>query len=277
MQESDAGNPGITADLDLIRGAAGEAARIAMSYFCKAPEVWMKEGSSPVSEADYAVDRFLREELTRARPDYGWLSEETADSPGRLSAARTFVVDPIDGTRAFLERKQTWCVSIAVVEEGVPVAGVLDCPALDEIYWAAATGPAFQNGRAISVRPTLARPEIGGPRTIFKMLPDALRERVATASYVPSLAYRLALLARGSLDAALVKPNSHDWDLAAADLILRQAGGSVVDEHGHNLTYAGPDVRHDMLVAGSDPLLSEILDALASRDRGMVPNARGMI
>jgi len=277
LQESNAETQTASADLDLIRDAASEAARIAMSFFCKTPEVWMKEGSSPVSEADYAVDRFLREELTKARPDYGWLSEETADSPGRLGAKRTFVVDPIDGTRAFLDRRKTWCVSIAVVEDGVPIAGVLDCPALEEIYWASETGPAYQNGRAISVRESLERPEVGGPKTIFNMLPDTLRDRVATTSYIPSLAYRIALLAGGNLDAALVKPNSHDWDLAAADLILRQAGGRVVDEYGRRLAYAGADVRHDMLVAGSGPLLSEILEALASRDRRPVSNAPGMI
>ncbi|APH73225.1 3'(2'),5'-bisphosphate nucleotidase CysQ [Aquibium oceanicum] len=277
MQESNAETPTASADLDLIREAASEAARIAMTFFCKAPEVWMKEGSSPVSEADYAVDRFLREELTSARPGYGWLSEETADSPERLGAKRTFVVDPIDGTRAFLDRRKTWCVSIAVVEDGVPIAGVLDCPALEEIYWAAQTGPAYQNGSTISVRESLERPEVGGPKSIFNMLPDGLRDRVATTSYIPSLAYRIALLARGSLDAALVKPNSHDWDLAAADLILRQAGGRVVDEFGRNLTYAGAEVKHDMLVAGSDPLLSEILEALASRDGRPVSNAPGMI
>lgn len=277
MQESNAETPTASADLNLIREAASEAARIAMTFFCKAPEVWMKEGSSPVSEADYAVDRFLREELTRARPGYGWLSEETADSPERLGAKRTFVVDPIDGTRAFLDRRKTWCVSIAVVEDGVPIAGVLDCPALEEIYWAAQTGPAYQNGSTISVRESLERPEVGGPKSIFNMLPDGLRDRVATTSYIPSLAYRIALLARGSLDAALVKPNSHDWDLAAADLILRQAGGRVVDEFGRNLAYAGAEVKHDMLVAGSDPLLSEILEALASRDGRPVSNAPGMI
>jgi myo-inositol-1(or 4)-monophosphatase len=253
------------ADLDLVRAAADEAGRIAMGYFKAKPEVWLKEGSSPVSEADYAVDRFLREELGRARPDYGWLSEETADSPERLSATRTFVVDPIDGTRAFLEGRDTWCVSVAVVEAGRPLAGVLVCPALRETYWAGATGPAFLDGSPIGVRAHGERPAVGGPKAVFEMLPPQLRARVSTTSYVPSLAYRLALLARGSLDAALVKPNSHDWDLAAADLILRQAGGRVVDEHGRALRYAGETVRHDLLVAGSGPLLDEILQAFASR------------
>jgi myo-inositol-1(or 4)-monophosphatase len=97
-------------DLDLIAEAARQAGRIAMQYFRRSPEVWWKEGNSPVTEGDFAVDRYLRETLLAARPDYGWLSEETADSPDRLSARRTFVVDPIDGTRSFMAGRSSWCV-----------------------------------------------------------------------------------------------------------------------------------------------------------------------
>ena len=110
----------------------------------------MKGGTSPVSEADYAVDRYLRETLTAARPAYGWLSEETADSAGRLAASRTFVVDPIDGTRAFLDGRSTWCVSIAVVEDGHPLAGVLDCPATGEIFCGERRRRRLEERRAIS-------------------------------------------------------------------------------------------------------------------------------
>lgn len=265
------------ADLDLILSAAREAGDIAMGYFGRKPEVWLKAGSSPVSEADFAVDRFLRETLSAARPTYGWLSEETADTPERLGAERTFVVDPIDGTRAFIDGRDTWCVSVAVVEQGTPVAGVLVCPALKETYWASSTGPAFLDGEPISVRTDGGQPKVGGPKPIFAMLPEVLRDRFSITPYVPSLAYRLALLARGSLDAALVKPDSHDWDLAAADLILRQAGGQVVDEHGNTLSYAGEHVRHQMLVAGSGALLAEILEAFASRRLAPVSNTGGMV
>ena len=265
------------ADLDLVLSAARQAGDLAMGYFGQKPEVWLKAGSSPVSEADFAVDRFLRETLSAARPDYGWLSEETADTPDRLSAQRTFVVDPIDGTRAFLEGRDTWCVSVAVVEAGTPVAGVLVCPALKETYWASSSGPALLDGEPIEVRSRVDKPRVGGPKTIFNMLPEALRDRFSITPYVPSLAYRLALLARGGLDAALVKPDSHDWDLAAADLILRQAGGRVVDEHGNALSYAGEHVRHQMLVAGSGALLAEILDAFAARRLAPVSNTGGMV
>ena len=119
MPEVDAASrTGVDEDLALLRDAAREAGAIALRYFCKNPEVWMKGGTSPVSEADYAADTSLRDTLLAARPDYGWLSEETADGPERLRARRIFVVDPIDGTRGFLDGQKFWCVSVAVVEDG---------------------------------------------------------------------------------------------------------------------------------------------------------------
>ena len=154
MPAADAISEAGTGDLQLIRDAAREAGDIAMRYFKRNPEVWLKGGHSPVSEADYAVDKFLRETLIAARPDYGWLSEETVDSAARLEARRTFVVDPIDGTRSFLEGRSTWCVSIAVVENGNAVAGVVDCPAKDEIYWAEPVAAAGRTGRGSSSRRT---------------------------------------------------------------------------------------------------------------------------
>ena len=147
----------ISADLALLVEAAQEAGRIAMRYFKNDPEVWMKGGTSPVSEADYAVDAFLRETLLDARPDYGWLSEETIDDAARLSARRTFVVDPIDGTRGFLEGNSRWCVSVAVVELGNSLAGVLECPARKETFAAKLGGGAFRNGIRVISRPTLRK------------------------------------------------------------------------------------------------------------------------
>ncbi|PSM18683.1 3'(2'),5'-bisphosphate nucleotidase CysQ [Nitratireductor sp. StC3] len=243
------------ADLDLIREAATEAGRIALGYFGKNPEVWLKGGRSPVSEADLKVDRFLRTSLTAARPDYGWLSEETQDSPARLTARRTFVVDPIDGTRGFLEGRDTWCVSIAVIEDGKPLAGVLECPATSETFWATPAQGAFLDGRGIAVRQPGEPALVGGPKGLVGAVAEPLRSGIKRAAYVPSLAYRLALLACGRLDATFVSPNSHDWDLAAADLILREAGGLILNEFGQAPIYGRPDVSHGALVAGSGDLV----------------------
>lgn len=264
MQVNEADISGLKADLELIRDAAREGGEIAGRYFGNDPETWYKDGMSPVSAADIAVDEFLRKTLLAARPDYGWLSEETADNEERLSAKRTFIVDPIDGTRAFLEGKATWCVSIAVVENGVSLAGVLDCPIRKEVYEASLGDFATCNGRRLSVATrTDAPPRIAGSKPMLAKAPDYMRHGPDMA-YVPSLAYRIAMVASGALDATFVKPNAHDWDLAAADLILKQAGGDVLNEDGTPLYYASANPRHGALVAGSGELLRDMAEVIAS-------------
>jgi myo-inositol-1(or 4)-monophosphatase len=253
-------------ELALIVEAAREAGHIAMGYFRRDPEVWFKNGQSPVSQGDLAVDTFLRRTLLEKRPAYGWLSEETADNQERLSAPRTFVVDPIDGTRAFLERRDVWCVSIAVVENGRPLAGVLDCPAREEVYVAMPGRGATLNGTRIFVSEGGTKnPRVAGPKPLVTSLPERWRPR-QPHPYIPSLAYRIAMLAKGDLDGTFVKANWHDWDLAAADLILTEAGGAVRDRFGRRPGYAGPDPRHGTLVAGSGALLEELSQAIAGLD-----------
>ncbi|AZO38893.1 3'(2'),5'-bisphosphate nucleotidase CysQ [Mesorhizobium sp. M2A.F.Ca.ET.037.01.1.1] len=255
-------------DLALLREAAREAGAIAMGYFGNNPQVWMKGGTSPVSEADHAADAYLRETLLNARPDYGWLSEETADDHARLSARRTFVVDPIDGTRGFLDGLHSWCVSVAVVEDGRSLAGVLECPAKHETYWALPGEGAYLNDKRIHVRPLGQSVDIGGPKTLVDLMPEVWHDRLRRAAYIPSLAYRLAMIAAGKLDAAFVKPNAHDWDIAAADLILAEAGGALLDRAGKPPRYAGEVINHGALAAGSGELLGVLAGVIARIDQG---------
>ena len=121
-------------DLALLTEATREAGRIALGYFKRDPKVWTKGANSPVTEADLAANHSLHASLTAARPDYGWLSEESADTPDRLARRRLFVVDPIDGTRGFIDGNPDWCVSVALVEDGAPVAAVLYVPTRDEFF-----------------------------------------------------------------------------------------------------------------------------------------------
>lgn len=234
-----------------------------MEYFGNKPQVWMKPGDSPVSQADLAVDTFLRETLSAARPDYGWLSEETADTTDRLSARRTFVVDPIDGTRAFIDNRTTWCVSIAVVEAGRPLVGVLACPAKGEFFSATRGGGSTLDGVDLALERPGPNPRIGGPKPMVEAARSIFPE-LRTVAYVPSLAYRLAMVAAGRMDATFVKPRSHDWDLAAADLILAEAGGSIRAKSGATPSYAGPNPQHGSLVAGG-PYLLDTLSAILDR------------
>lgn len=265
MPEPDAAPREAQDDLALLRSAAAEAGRIAMRYFGQRPEVWMKSGDSPVSEADYAADAYLRETLTAARPDYGWLSEESADDPTRHGRSRLFVVDPIDGTRGFLDGNKSWCVSVAVVENGMSRVGVLDCPAAGEHFWATRGGGAWMNGAPIGIRPEKdSGPlEIGGPRVMFERLPEAWKSRSSRVAYVPSLAYRLALIASGRLDATFVKPNAHDWDIAAASLLLDEAGGTLLAAGGAAPRYGADTAVHGALAAGSGVLLDAMVRVLA--------------
>lgn len=249
-------------DLQLLSDAAEEAGRLAMTYFRADPEVWMKQGNSPVSEADLAVNRLLRAELTAARPDYGWLSEEDIERSYRPRSSPTFVVDPIDGTRAFIEGKSTWCVSIAVVEEGRPVAGVLNCPAMNEVYLAVREGGAELNRRPVAVAEAGHSLHVAGPKYLLDRVPEELRRRIRTAVHIPSLAYRIAMVADGRLDATFVRPNAHDWDLAAADLIIEEAGGAILNEQGRQLQYCGQDHRHGEMVVGSGKLLDSLYDSI---------------
>jgi myo-inositol-1(or 4)-monophosphatase len=257
-------DPALAAELALLRETAVEAGRIAMRYFRNDPEVWLKSGTSPVSEADYAVDNYLRDTLLAARPDYGWLSEETVDGAARLDARRTFVVDPIDGTRGFLEGGSQWCVCIAVVEAGEPLAGILECPARGETFWATTGAGAYKNGAPITVRAPGEPIRIAGPKPMFDALPAELRARAHRVAHVPSLAYRLAMVADGALDASFVKANAHDWDIAAADLILREAGGRLLNARGKTPLYGGADIRHGELVAGSGPMLAQIAGVIGA-------------
>ncbi|RUL98696.1 3'(2'),5'-bisphosphate nucleotidase CysQ [Rhizobium chutanense] len=255
-------------DLTLIADAAKEAGAVAFGFFNQSPEVWWKNGDrSPVSAADFAANKTLETILRKARPDYGWLSEETDDDADRLTRETVFIIDPIDGTRAFLGGQKVWCVSVAVVHRGRPVAGVLYAPALEELYQAVEGGVAMKNGVPLTVSASGAeetsRLAIG--EDLLTTFPPEFRARVTRQKYIPSLAYRIAMVADGRLEGTFVKGNSHDWDLAAADLILACAGGGLVDLDGRPVGYNSADVTHKVLCAAPASRIDEFLTAFAER------------
>ncbi|MBJ6988290.1 MULTISPECIES: 3'(2'),5'-bisphosphate nucleotidase CysQ [unclassified Devosia] len=248
-------------DLELLRSTAVAAGLIASSFFRRDIKTWTKENSSPVSEADIMVDRFLAANLLQARPDYGWLSEETVDNPSRLDSARCFVVDPIDGTRAFLRGEEYWTISIAVVEHGVPVAGVVYAPALDEMYDAVKGGGARMNARPLQrSRRAGALPMIPAPGAVHQEIQATGLDYTRGPAY-PSLAYRLVQVATGRLDAAVSRRGSQDWDIAAAALILSEAGMDFADVCLGYPQFNKRDVRHGALAALSDISLKPVIHA----------------
>ncbi len=234
-----------------LTAAVREAGQLALSMFGKPLETWTKgPAQSPVSAADIATDNLLRERLGTIDADIAWLSEESIDDPARLDARRVWIVDPIDGTRAYIGGLDDWAVSVALVENGRPILACLYAPVLDELFTARAGCGAARNGAPMSVSggTIIENARIAGPRKLIDRL-AAVAPPFSAAPRGHSLALRLTRVAQGLFDAAIAGGNSHDWDLAAADLLVHEAGGTLTPVGGGTVTYNRPVPRHGTLVA----------------------------
>lgn len=253
----------VQAALATLEAAARAAGAVALARYRPgaAPDarVAYKEGGSPVTEADHAANAVLIAHLRDRHPDHGWLSEETTDTALRLSRRAVFIVDPIDGTRAFLAGANNWTVCAALVLDGEPVAGVVHAPALDLCLTAARGAGAHVNGKRLAVSPVAADPcRFTGPKPMFSHLAPLLGGGVHLPR-IASLAFRLASVALGQADIALASDNAHDWDIAASDIILSEAGARLTDLAGNKLVYNRADPVHPALIAGAPSLLGRLL------------------
>ncbi len=257
----------MTADLDLLRDAAQEAGRLALKLQESGLQIWRKEGGSPVTSADIAVDALLKRRLRAARPDYGWLSEETTDDPDRLARDKVFMVDPIDGTRAYISGRPWWVVSVAVSEAGRSTAGVIYNAALEETYEAAEGKGAFMNGRPIhcSMVTELETCAMLADPALFaagwdEPWPEMRIERRN------AIAYRMALVAAGSFDAAVAMGDKNDWDIAAGLVIAAEAGAVSTDHRGRNLPLNSSAAKNPSLICTAPALHPLILARTAPID-----------
>jgi myo-inositol-1(or 4)-monophosphatase len=252
--------------LPAIRESCIEAGAIALDLFRPgartAARTWSKSGGSPVTEADIGVDTFLRIRLSVLLPEAAWLSEETVDDALRLSRRFVWVVDPIDGTRAYMAGSPDWAVCVALLDEGVPILGIVHAPACEASYTALLGHGAQLNSKAIATSRVerIADARIAGPKPMLDAL--ARLERFEPADKIPSLALRLARIADGTIDAGLISPDARDWDLAAADLILSEAGGRLSGGDAQPVVYNRETPVHGMLVASGANLAEPLLSAL---------------
>ena len=253
-------------DLNLLINAARASGEIAMSFFQNDAKTWDKEdGTGPVTEADLAVNAHLEEALRSARPDYGWLSEESPDSIARQSKECVFIIDPIDGTRSFIEGSNTWAHSLAIARHGVVTAAVIFLPMRDLLYSAELGGGAFLNGERINASAQLG---YSGSK-ILATKPSLDAKHWGTAGppvfdrhHRPSLAYRLSLVAQGSFDAMLTLRPSWEWDIAAGALIVSEAGGQISDKTNAPLVFNGVDPRLNGVVAAGTALHQSLITDL---------------
>lgn len=253
-------------DLELLGEAARAAGEIALGFWRRYLQSWEKDaGAGPVSEADLAVNRMLEGRLRGARAEYGWLSEETEDDPARLSCPRCFIIDPIDGTRAFIAGEKTFAHSLAVAEAGRVIAAVVHLPALDLTYAAAEGMPATLNGKPVTVS---RRTRLQGAVTLtsrHSLAPDHWKEATpppVKRDFRASIAYRLCLVAQGRFDAMLSLWPTWEWDVAAGDLIARQAGATVTDRLGRAPVYNDGKPQVQGIIAAPPPLHRALIERL---------------
>jgi len=232
---------------DALAGVVREAGGLARAASGRPVKTWVKEHNSPVSEVDIAVNQLLKERLAAIVPEAGWLCE---DGPARLAASRVWIVDPIDGTRSFIAGRPDWTISVALVEGSRPIVAALYAPISEELFLAVAGAGATRNGTPIAASPggTLEGARIAGPGGFLDRL-ATVAPAFTVLPRIHSLALRLARVADGTLDAAVASRTSRDWDLAAADLLVHEAGGALTTVGGTKLAYNGISTVHDVLVA----------------------------
>jgi myo-inositol-1(or 4)-monophosphatase len=243
--------------------ALREAGQVALTTFRGSLRHWTKGKESPVSEADIAVNDLLHQRLLGEAPGYAWLSEETKDDRARTAARLIWIVDPIDGTRAYIAGRTDWSISAALVSDGRPIAAALFAPATDEMFAAVAGGGATLNDAPIEVSSgsKLDGARVAGPQRYLQQF-EEISPGSAPVAKIHSLALRLTRVAHAQLDVAFASANSHDWDLAAADLLVHEAGGALTTLGGQRLTYNQLVPVHGALVAaGGDrhPRLIELM------------------
>lgn len=223
----------MTDRLTQLSEAACAAGAMALSRWRGEFESWDKVPGEVVCDIDLAANDMLRTALREIDPEAGWFSEETVDSAERLMRSRVWVVDPIDGTRDFVHGRDGWAVSVALVEGGRAVLGVLDSPARGE-HWRAELGRgAWCNDVPLSCAD---RTELSGARVPADILPKVDADLVAVPK-PNSIALRMAMVARGDADLLAALRWGHEWDIAAAALIAQEAGAIVTDARGQTLRF----------------------------------------
>ncbi len=246
----------------IIKETIIEAGKIASNWYKNNPKSWKKEDGTSVSEADIEINEFLYKNLSKKIKNIGWLSEENKDDLSRLNYKKVLLVDPIDGTKSFLEGKSDFCISVALISSGRPVSGIIFNPIKKELFEAEVNKGAWINSKRIYTSSTLQltdskmcafKPMFSHPAW-KKPWPNM------KISNKNSIAYRMSLVAKGDFDSMMALNNKSDWDLAAGDLLIKEAGGKVTDHKGKELIYNQKNTIKNSVIGCCEGLHHKIIE-----------------
>ena len=253
-------------ELAVAVDAARAAGAVVRGWYDRAYSVRQKANDSPVTEADLEANQCILEHVSAAFPDDGWLSEETADAPPRLTKRRVWVVDPLDGTKEFVKGIPEFCVCIGLVEDTVPVVGVSYNPASEELFAAAQGLGLTLNGLPARVS---AQHDLQGARFLASRSEAARGEWEEfldlQVDLTGSVAYKLALIAAGRGDATFSLTPKNEWDICAGTVLIAAGGGRITDRYGQPLRFNQPDTRLPGLIASNGALYPQIVALLKQR------------
>ena len=252
-------------DYSAVIATTQEAADLAMSQWrdgtAPATKVWEKSKDNPVSEIDLAVDTLLKDRFAAILPEAAWLSEETVDDPVRLGANLVWLVDPIDGTRDYIRGRSGWCVSVALVKNGVPVFAIMAAPAQRKTWIAYAGQGVTCNGERLSAS---SRKDFTGSRVPTDALPAVDRDLIVVEK-PNSIAMRMTMVACDRADLVATLRWGHEWDVAAAHLVAQEAGAVVTNALGQPILYNKPDPKDFGLICSAPDIHDAAVDRLAER------------
>jgi myo-inositol-1(or 4)-monophosphatase len=232
-------------------------------------QIGSKDKDNPVTEADLEADRALKRLLHDPFPEYGWLSEETADSEDRLACRRVWIVDPLDGTKEFIKGIPEFCVAVALVEDGEPVLGVTYNPIRREMFWSARGKGCHLNSKRVRVTRTRAlhRANVLASRSETARGEWEVFHGKLKVSPTGSVAYKLALVAAGIADATFTRSPKSEWDIAAGAALIREAGGTMTDIHGNSIRFNQRHVRVAGMIADNTVLHEQLVKVAPHPER----------
>ena len=246
---------------NLVKESIVEAGKLALKWFKKDPEQWKKDDGSLVSRADIEINDLLNKLLKNKNPEFGWLSEENEDDKSRLNKKITFVVDPLDGTKAFLEGKKEFSISIAIVKNGLPISGIVFSPSTGEMFEAEKNKGSWKNNKKIIISKykKLEKCKMIAFKPMFSH--PAWKEPWPKMDVENrnSIAYRMALVASGQYDAMMALNSKNDWDIAAGDLLISESGGIVTLHTNKKIIYNTENTKKPSVIGTNKAIHEKII------------------